>query len=174
MRLKFTALVKFLLVILLLQGCTHHYVANPDRYAVGLDKVPEIRTHGAIQLINGQPDTRDQLLVKMGMHKHLGSYHQMTDTAVKIGKKVLEDRGITTSGQASKSLKLSVVGAERIPAMWIFRIIVDLEVEKGDGETIIFKGDNSTGGHLYRGIDGAILKSVTTMLNDARIQAYLE
>jgi len=108
------------------------------------------------------------------MHKYNGNYHQMTDTALQIGLQVLQNHGITASEDAAKSLKLSVIGTERIPATWVFRFIVDLEVEKGDGEKIIFKGDNSTGGSIYRCIDGAILKSVITMFNDPNIQAYLE
>ena len=174
MHIRHPIYIQFLSIIFLLQGCTHHIVTNPNRYTIGLDRVPKIVSNGTIQLINNQPDSNDKLLAKQGVHKFMGNYHQMTDTALQIGLQALHNHGITPSEDAEKSLKLSVIGTERIPATWIFRFVVKLEVEKGDGEKIIFKGDNSTGGSLYRGIDGAILKSVITMFNDPNIQVYLE
>jgi hypothetical protein len=171
---KHLAYTQIIVVLIMLQGCTYHYVADPDRYTVGLDRVPVLRINGSIHLINGQPDKSDQIIAWRGGVDYSMSFHQMTDAAIRISKKTLEDRGITVSENASKSLILSIIGLKPTFGFWVVRVVVDLEVEKSDGEKLLFKGDNTTGGSPERGIDGAILKSVASMLNDARIQAYLK
>ena len=98
----------------------------------------------------------------------------MTDAAIELARQALEKRGVMVENNGAKTLRLAVVNVEHIPAMWIFRIVVDLQVEYGDGARLLFKGDNSTGGHMFRAYNGALMKAVAAMLNDAEIRAYLE
>ena len=168
-------IICLLFVLLFAAGCTrvHNYVPDPHRYTIGLDKVPELQTQGSINLVNVQTDETKHILTEDYPHRWVGNYRQMTDTAITVCAEALKDRGMLTSIDAGKSLKLAIVSTEEIEAMWVFRVVVNLEVEDGNGNMRIFKGDNTTGGSLYRGVDGAIHRAVVAMLNDQGIQSYL-
>lgn len=169
---KFIVLA-FVPLLLVFSGCSHQYVASADRFPLTSEKIVGLVSSGPVRIANGQSDDGDQLLVSNGGHKFYGSYRQMTDTAIQMCRVGFEQQGIEVNDSAAKTLKLAVTGVEHIPAMWIFRSVVTLQVETKDGLQMEFKGDNSTGGGIDRGLDGAVFRAVLSMLNDQHIRNYL-
>lgn len=159
-------------LLFLSTGCSHYYEGSAEAYAVTYELVPAMEIVGKTTLINGHSEDDEHTFLKMGLHKHIGDYHQFTDSVIKQVNSSLVERGMTQQ-ESEKSLKITILEIERVPAMWVFRIITHVEVEDHLGNKYQIEGNNATGGNLYRAVNGSLHRVATTLLNDKDIQNYL-
>lgn len=160
--------LRILLIAISIAGCTHTVTSNPNTYSVRAQTAPLKATQ--IAVVNGySAETRMKIIV--GDEVDL---RQVTDTAIKVMSRHLENSGMALEPQAPKSvtLKVSSVSAE-VRGFAGTRISVRLEAQFGDGTTAAVSAENNTPGSKARALDGALLFAVTAMLNNARFVDYI-
>jgi len=127
-----------------------------------------------VNVINAQNSADEQLLGKIGVHTYLGNLQEWTDTAVKVLESELNDRNIVITIEAEKKIKLAIT---KVEVFWPFGALqckLDLNVETGDGNTMVFTGDNRSLWSLYRACGVAVVRAVAAMLNDPNILYYFK
>ena len=160
------------LLVFLSTGCSHRYIGNPELFEVTYERAPPIEINGKINFINGHDNNDEQIFLRMAGHKHIADFHQFADSIIKLTELSLIERGMNEQ-ESDKSLKITIRKIEKIPAMWVYRIITHVEVEDHLGNKYQIKGDNASGGVLPRAVNGSLYRVVTTLLNDKSIQNYL-
>lgn len=168
------AVVALPLLVALLAGCTHRYVPNPHTFNIGTDLIPSVQAGGDVTLANVSDADGEVRVHKAGFHKYDGDLREWTDAAVTMAREALERAGKPVTDASNKELKLSVSNVRCQQSMWVgIRCTLTIDVETGSGVRVSVEGDNKSPAHLYRAIDGALMKGVSAMLNDPEILAYL-
>ena len=101
-----------------------------------------------------------------------GMPKQYTETIIAAAERELMKKGLQISPSASKSITLKVVDPICKQLMMI-TCQLSLEVELGSGDRFIIDVVNSTGGNIWRAINGATHKASVSLLQDDRLAAYL-
>jgi uncharacterized lipoprotein YajG len=158
-------------IYVLLSGCAHHY--DPKSTTFTLDAIHEFTSSHTITLVNANTSDEKILYATNMGHKFYGNPKNWTEAAMAITSRELSSRGMKVSEGANKSLKMTVESMKGTFGAFVIRCEMDLKVETGDGYVKTYRGDNRSPATLYRAVDGAVMRSVTQMLRDEKIIAYL-
>jgi hypothetical protein len=172
--------VLLLSVLLLLQGCVgqgrgYYYEPNPDAFPVG--PIIEFSANKNIDLINVQVSAENVVFARRRRTrdvpelKVVANRKAWTDTAIGILQRELNSRLTRVVKGAEKKLVLSVehVSAESGIGMW--RCVVSMQAETGDGYVKMFNGEAQSGS-IFRAADAAMIRAVAEVLKDYEIWKY--
>jgi hypothetical protein len=160
-----------LLVLLLIVGCTHHYVPEADTFR--LDDIHEFSSKNSITLENAQDATEEMLFASTMGHDIYANLPAWTETAIAITQRELSKRDMHIADNQSKKLKLSVNTVKGTFRPLSMRVILTLSAETGDGYIGTYTGNNQSPANINRAADGAVMRAVAEMLRDRKIVEYL-
>ena len=165
-------LLVLLLILVGFAGCTHRI--SVEQYPMKEGMVTSFLGEQPVNVINAKDSADEELLGKLGVHTYLGNLQEWTDTAVKVLETELNDRNIVTTIEAEKKIKLAITKGEVFAHFSTLQCKLDLNMETGDGNTMVFTGDNHSPWTLSRACGGAVVRAVAAMLNDPNILYYLK
>jgi len=155
---------------LVTNGCrTVDYVPREIPIA---DEVAAFSNHPEISLRNAAP-AGTVLIAKMGALTLNGDLHEWTRIAVELATSELGKRGVQVADGGGKSVELSITSVKVIRGFAAMRCILVLHAVTGGGAAIDVEGNNASPATLYRAIDGAVTRAVTSLLAHEAFRAYL-
>jgi len=160
------------IALLLLAGCTHHYI--PRTTTFDFEEIDEFLAKSTVSLINDQPFSDDVLFMSRGTHDYYADFKAWTDQAVAIAQREITSRGMTVAADAPKSLKMAIVKAEGTSGFWQIYCETSLRVETGDGYVNEYVAKAGSPASLQRAVDGSVMRVVAAMLRDQNITRYLQ
>jgi len=161
-----------ILVFYFLSGCTINYI--PKKYPIKSNAIPHFTSLKPITIINALKGCPKEVIVGVAdPYTHVGDLSSYTQTAVDLLVSELEKKNIPTLENGKKVIRLEVLKASLFYSGFTYKTNIILKAEIGSGYDREYHVINSSG--LYdRSIDGAVTKSVTALLNDPQIIAYIE
>lgn len=159
-----------LIVALLLAGCAVTY--TPTIYPLRPGLVATLELNGPVSVTNAQPST-DSTTVYSYMGTTLSSdLHTITDSMVSQTRDELQKNGHQSGNGAPKTIALKVNYLESTYIVMYWKSEIHFDATLGNGQTIPFVVHHSSG-VAVQDLDGCIAEGVMTLLNDARVKAYL-
>ncbi|GEM_PF-6596577 len=145
---------------------------SPDTHK--MDAVIEFTAVGEVSLINNQLSSEEVLYLK-GHRDYYANYRKWTDIAILLINRELKQRGLMVVANTRKTLKVAVKDAETEVGWIQVKTRIVMQVETGSGYTKEFIGRNHAGeaAIIPRQTDGALMRAVAAMLNDAEVIRYL-
>lgn len=160
-----------ILSLILLAGCTHHYVPKAGTFR--LDEIREFSSDNSIWLENAQTNSEELLFATNMGHEFYGNLNAWTETAMTITQRELSKRGMLVTASTSKKLKLSIDSIVGTFGFAVVRVETTLKAETSDGYVNTYIGDNRSPATIYRAADGAVMRAVAEMLRDHHIVDFL-
>jgi len=156
-----------------LAGCTYHIKVNP--VAVSGDTVM-LRGPQSITLKNGY-SSESKIVISKGMGLAMDAdLMQLTDAAITMMSRHLGKNGIAVGG-GEKTITLRVRDLKANIFSYSTTTYTDtflnLEAQMGDGTVSMVPAQNRSTKNPPTSIEGALLFSVTGLLNDARFVGYV-
>jgi len=99
---------------------------------------------------------------------------QLTDTAVAIVTRELNQKGLRITPNADKTMRMRVVKAMWTPKFFTQTGELTLEAALGNGACVSVDGRHETGGNAFRALNGATLFAAIAILQNPRLAAYLK
>ena len=160
----------YLIVILVLSGCTLHYV--PSAPPIEPASIPPFKVVGTVKLTNAQELSEDVSLPIPGF-TITANFRQYTDLAIKSLRTELDKKSGGNAGAAEKEIKLAIVDLKMLPGSGNFRCILNFTATTGQG---YIRGIEVIGAswNFKTAIDTAVANVAIGVLNDERILSYLE
>jgi hypothetical protein len=154
-----------------LTGCAYHIPPKPQQ--VNSKNIQEFNSVKAFHIINNQP-SKDELTIGTSLGRRFySSLHEFSDAAVELLTSELTKRGMTSSIDATKVLKLSVLDAQLTERGFRWNCAVSMKMETDEGYTAEFKANNLTPS-MERVCGGAITLAITKIMNDQKFINYLK
>ena len=160
-------------------GCAKsiHYTPDPDH---AVEHIPEFSSTNEVVLKNVQSSTTEIVYAETSGARFYANLNDWTSVAIEITRRELEKRGMNVIAAPEEStnqkvLKLSVDDADKTVTAATLESTITLRVETGDGLAAMYIGRNKCVFACSHGnqVDGAMMRSVASMLRDPRIIAYL-
>ena len=161
-----------LILALMLAACSHVvYPLNP--IPVEMDKVGPINTTKAIALVNGQTESKLNLVAVQGSDKYFVDFKQWSDFIVTQLGSELAKRKVQVKPQGDYTFKVSVTSVRFFWGAFQVRCIANVQVERSDGKWSKSFEANNSGANINRAIDGAAYKAVAAIIGDPDFQRAL-
>jgi hypothetical protein len=161
-----------LLLCFVFGACTHIYA--PDEYPLTDERIPRIRAAAPVTVVNVQQRSSEELLFAMGAHKYVGDHKEITEHFAAQLRRSLERAGVRVARNgAPKRLDVSVVSITASPGFYHFKAKAVLSVTTGNNRHFEFVANNSSGGNIYRALNGVIAIAVLESMKHPGIRAYL-
>jgi len=165
------SLLLLCLTALLFTGCSHYVIPEPQ----GIDPayVPAFTSTKTFQITNNQPSKEKMEFGESGIGTFYGTLSEFTNEAVKLTTSELKKRGMTSSDDGEKVIKLAITHVEALDR-FVYNCVIAMDVETKNGyqTTINANRISMSGGQGLWG--GAITNVVTELLKDENIIAYLK
>ena len=165
-----------LLLCAALAGCGGTIHTDPNAAAIDAFRLRHLRAPQAVALANGQPEATHE--IRSDSNAWQVDARQLTETAVTVLRRGLEERGIQVAAPAPKSLTLRVkvhgAYAQFVPAPTVVanaRLI--LEVDFGDGTSAWVEGTNGSAFGTQRAFEGAIVAALNNLLINPSFNDYM-
>ncbi len=160
--------------VLLLAGCTHHYVPADTTFNIPHTLLDRVVGGAPVALVNTQDQTKDLLVIKLRGHKWYGNMNEWSETAIRYIKLELNKKDIPIAAGSPRSIGVEVISSKCTNRTWTLRCETTLGIRLGDGDEKTYLGDNASPATLARAIDGSLMRAVTAMFNDDEVIAYLQ
>lgn len=160
--------------IFLVSACSHMYTPDSTNYQLDPGKLPEFEVIGAMRLINNVSPGTVTRLGETGVHTWNGDLKFWTDSAIDYIKGELGRRHMAIDEKGRKSLKLAIRDVGLGHTDWTMYCDLTLDVETGSGYRTAYSIRHNSPSSIPQAMDGAVLKAVITMFNDANIVNYLK
>ena len=166
-------------LIAALTGCAIDIQTNPDGFNIEPGRATHLRIPQAVALKNGY-DAEAKVSFSAGMGQTWSvEQKQLTNTAVAMLKRGLEKQGISTPGEAQKTIALRVraehafLHSNPMSPISNSNATVTLDAVFGDGTTASVGAKNQSPLGPHRAFDGAVLFALQELLSDPRFVAYV-
>ncbi len=167
-------ILPLLIGIILLSGCTVHYLPKPS--AIDPAKIPPL-TGQTITLENTQTDSTEITIGKASAKTMTGDLHSWTASAIHLLKTEFEKRDITVKKNAQKVLSLSIIKAELgvsgLQYAGLPKCGVDLEVKTDSGYKLNISIE-SNAMSVTGACDSAVKAAVSAMFMDDGLMKYID
>ena len=161
-------LVGTMLVVMVLGGCTIHYVPKPSPEEPIV--IPVFNPGQPVAIVN-KTAPREVMLSVQPYDLQVG-YRQYADSAIQLLKSELEKRGGIVQTSASREIGLDFTDIRIVPSLMRFRAFINFTVTTGDGYVRGLEASD-VNGNFQKAIDGAIVNVVKAMLTNDRVRQYL-
>lgn len=159
-------------LVTLLAGCTVTVPTKPDNYSIAPKAAAHLRSPQSVSLVNGYP-TESNLRVKLKGNTLILERQKMTDTAIAMLTRALENQGISVTPQAEKSITLQVQPQGMVFQMFRYTGRIMLVAKFGDGKEAHLPQENLSPMGWTNAFDGAILFALNDLLEHETFVAYL-
>ena len=166
MRYFFAAAAAFVLA-----GCGT-MAFQPAEYPLRDGLIKSFPVNGTVAITNDQPSTAPVIVYSYGGSKLSTNLKAITDVMTAQAQKELQKAGQPTTPGAAKTVALKVNKLLSVYVAFSWKSDIDFEARLGDGQTLKFKVHHASG-DLRQDLNGCVAEGVMTMLNDARVKAYL-
>ena len=163
MRLIMTALV-----VIVLAGCTIHYVPKPSPEEPIV--IPVFKPGQPVAIIN-KTAPREALLSLQPYDLRV-DYRQYADSAIQLLKSELEKGGGVVQTTASSEIGLDFTDIRIVPGAGRLRAVINFTVTTGDGFVRGLEA-SEVNWNFQRAIDGAIVNVVKGIMTNDRVRQYL-
>ena len=145
---------------------------KPAEYPLRDGLITAMPVAGDVAITNNQPSTAPAIVYSYGGSRLGTDLKAITEVMTLQTKKELQKAAQPQSAGTAKSmaLKVNVLLSEYVMFSW--KSHIEFEARLGDGQTLNFNVRHASG-VLAQDLDGCIAEGVMTMLNDARVKAYL-
>ena len=128
--------------------------------------------NGTVTVANEQPSTEAVIVYSYGGSKLSTNLKAITDVMTLQAQKELQKAGQPAGPGSAKTigLKVDVLLSEYVAFSW--KSHSEFTARLGDGQTLKFNVRHASG-VLAQDLNGCIAEGVMTLLNDARVKAYL-
>jgi len=161
-------LVMTVLVVMVLAGCTVHYVPKPSPEEPIV--VPVFKRGQPVAIINKTAPR--EVLLSVRPYDLRVDYQQYADSAIQLLKTELEKREGVVQTSASREIGLDFTDIRIVPGAGRFRAVINFTVTTGDGYVRGLEA-SEVNWNFQRAIDGAIVSVVKAMLTNDRVRQYL-
>jgi hypothetical protein len=159
-----------LVIALLVVGCgTTPY--KPTEYPLRDGLIAPIALAGSAAVSNGQPSKEQTIVYSYGGSKLASDLNSITQAMVEQTQQELQKAAKSTNG-SNKTITLKVVSLVSRYAGFHWNSNIVFQAALGNGQTLDFNVPH-TSGILLQDLNGCIAEGVMTLLNDARLKAYL-
>jgi hypothetical protein len=157
-----------------LSACTIPIETDPSTFNVEPAAVAHLKSPVALR--NGYADDAPYP-IPMSHHTWVIQQRKLTDTAIAMLARALENRGLAVSPQSGKSVTLKVQHPSAAMQIYIgfanTYARVALEAEFGDGTRTVVLGENRSPMGAPRAFDGAVLFALNKLVLDETFVAYI-
>jgi len=163
MRLVMTALV-----VMVLAGCTMHYMPKPSPEE--LIVIPVFKPGQPVAIVNKTAPR--EVLLSVRPYDLRVDFRQYADSAIQLLKNDLEKRGGGVQASAPREIGLDFTDIGIVPGAGGFRVVINFTVTTGDGYV---RGLEASDVSVFfqKAIDGAIVNVVKAILTNDRVSKYL-
>jgi hypothetical protein len=163
--------ILILISIFLLQACgTMAY--TPTEYTLRKGLIPEMTVNGSASVINAQPSKDEVIVYSYGGSKLASSLNDITALMVKQTDGEISKNFKVSGGATKKTIELKVDSLLSQYVFYSWKSEINFTAKLGDG-TVVNKVVNHKSGSLHQDLNGCIAEGVMTLLNDAKVRAYL-
>jgi hypothetical protein len=145
---------------------------KPAEYPLREGLIAAFPVNGEVAVSNNQPSTAQSIVYSYGGSKLATDLKAITEVMAQQTRNELQKAGKPAGPGAAKTiaLKVNVLLSEYMAFSW--KSHIEFEAMLGDGQTLSFNARHASG-VLAQDLNGCIAEGVMTMLNDARVKAYL-
>jgi hypothetical protein len=167
-----------ILVAGMLAACaTGDVPTNPQAFSVSRFAVSGVRSPQAVAVNNGYSAESKQYFMR-GSQTLTVDAKPLTETAVTMLRRALEQHGLTIAPQAEKKVTLRVVVQSMNIQEFRFRVArtwvkVALEAQGADGTRILVGGEDSSAESAQQALDGAVSLALSRLAGDEKFLAYM-
>ena len=156
---------------LMLAGCGT-MAFQPTEYPLRDGLIQAFPVNGTVTVANEQPSTEAVIVYSYGGSKLSTNLKAITDVMTLQAQKELQKAGQPAGPGSAKTigLKVDVLLSEYVAFSW--KSHSEFTARLGDGQTLKFNVRHASG-VLAQDLNGCIAEGVMTLLNDARVKAYL-
>lgn len=160
-----------------LAACGGTIHTDPNAASLDAFRLTHLRSPHAVTLVNGVAAETKRQIRQDSLSWEVDT-RQLTDTAIAMLGRGLENQGIRVGPQSPKSLTLRVAlrgaSAQFVPVPTVAASArIALEVDFGDGTTTWVSGSDGSAFGVQRAFEGAIRAALHALLNDPQFVAYL-
>jgi hypothetical protein len=166
---RLTAVLSSAALAMLVAGCSVTIGTSPNAYPFPSEEVFGVRSGVTVSVTNFYTAPER---VELASRVFCDLQH-FTATAVTMVQRELQDKGVTMSSDAEKTIVLKMVYPNWVRGMWSMIGRITLQATLGNGEEITIDAENKTAGNAPRAFNGAILRVVTALLKNETLAAYL-
>lgn len=159
-------------LIAALAGCTATVPTKPDNYSVAPKATAHLRPAQSVSLVNGYP-AESNLRVRLRGTTLVLERQKMTDTAIAMLTRALENQGITVTPQAEKTVTLQVQPQGVVFQMFRYTGRINLVAKFGDGKEAHLPQENMSPMGWTNAFDGAVLFALNDLLEHESFVAYM-
>jgi hypothetical protein len=160
-----------------LSACTIPVDTSPDTFKVEPVALSHLSGVKGVALENAYKVDAPQG-IRVGEHTWVLQQKQLTDTAIVMLQRALEQQGLGAAPEAGKTVALRVhsprASMRILPFFAQTFASVALDAEFGDGTKTTVYADNQSPMSGQRAFEGAILFSLNKLLLDEKFVAYLK
>jgi hypothetical protein len=155
----------------LLSGCGT-MAFQPAEYPLRDGLIAAFPVNGEVTVSNDQPSTAQTIVYSYGGSKLATTLNAITEVMTAQTRKELGKAGNPGGAGPAKTiaLKVDVLLSEYVAFSW--KSHIEFQAKLGDGQTLSFNVRHASG-VLQQDLNGCIAEGVMTLLNDARVKAYL-
>jgi hypothetical protein len=145
---------------------------QPAEYPLRDGLISAFPVNGEVAVRNDQPSTAQAIVYSYGGTKLATNLNAITEIMTQQTTKELQKAGKPSAPGKTKgiALKVNVLLSEYVAFSW--KSHIEFEARLGDGQTLKFNVRHASG-VLAQDLNGCIAEGVMTLLNDARVKAYL-
>ena len=161
----------------MLAGCmTVDIPTDPQAFSLEANRLSQLPRSQAVALKNGY--TGDATLrLKMSSNTWVIDQKQLTETALAMLGRAMQQQGLTLDPQAGKTVTLRArvlsTRFRTMPFVAMISVRLALNASFGDGSGTYIEADNSSPGGAQRAYDGAVLFALNQLVADPKFTAYL-
>jgi hypothetical protein len=145
---------------------------TPTEYPLRDGLIPPFPVAGDVTVTNNQP-SKTQTIVYSASGSHLATnLNTVTEVMTGQTRGELAEAGQKSGAGTAKTIALKVNVLLSTYVMFSTKSHIDFDVQLGDGQVLKFDVHHASGS-LAQDLNGCIAEGVMTMLNDARVKAYL-
>ena len=160
-------------------GCAIDVPTNANTFSIEPANAAHLGGAQAVAIRNGYaaPDVRE-LRAGKGQTWRV-EQKQLTDTAIAMLTRAMEQQGVKTAAPAEKSMTLlgrathGVIHQNAFSPIAHSNASIALEVEFGDGTSTFVGADNNSPMGVQRAYDGAVLFALNRLLMDEKFVTYV-
>jgi hypothetical protein len=145
---------------------------QPAEYPLRDGLITAFPVSGTVSVTNNQPSTAASIVYSYGGSKLSSSLNAITAVMATQTQKELQKAAQPQGAGGTKTiaLKVNVLLSEYVVFSW--KSHIDFEAKLGDGQALNLSARHASG-VLAQDLNGCIAEGVMTLLNDARVKAYL-
>lgn len=158
-------------------ACTQQVRTSPGTFNLEPARVSALAGVKAVKLENAYP-ARSLAAVRIGRNTWMLDQQEMTETAIVMLRRALEDQGIATTPQAEKTITLRIINPnanmQMLPFVALIYATLALEARFGDGTSTTVVADNQSPGGAPRAFEGAVLFALNKLAADQKFLDYMK